>query len=339
MSSPSKEAKSRKTNKESYAAGLLALVFICCVGLLRSSTEVRVGETKDFSHLGTKTILPEDWDVWEGCTISKVEEARSASADPPTKPFWFPNFPSSAVAMKDMVESMLGGGIVRNFYTKKCKPYEKTILCDQIHPIVPISPLPEAPDRLKEFHASIIVPIRNPMTAHPAYHQNKAELYHHAEGQVSEESWRQTRDAWYNGTFHQWEDLIDTWKVMPYGVSMYVPFEHIIDPAKGPETVKRLFGVLKNAGFPAKVTEESIPCVWYQAVGKDRLVTHHEHGYEYTDYLPGFTQEQKQFYMEAFERLIRKYSDDKELVEILKEYRDDVQNHMRIDRPHAEESS
>ena len=330
MAPSPKVAKDGMDKRNTYAVALIVLVVVCLSGLRRSSSDVLEMDTVEFSHAGSKTTLPDDWEEWDSCVISKVD---TPSSREPTKPFWFPHYPSSSPFTKKIVEQMATGGIVRNFYTKKCQPYGKTILCDQTHPMIPIKPLPEDSSRTKEFNPLIIIPIRNPMTAQPAFQQVKAELYHHQKGQVEEESWRRTRDQWYNGTFFEWVTMIETWKSMPYEVAMYLPYEHVMDPAKGPAVIKRLSGVLRNAGFPMKVADESVPCVWYQGVGKESLITHHDYGYHYTDYLPGYTPEQKEFYLKEFALLINKFADDSELVGILEEYRNEVQNHMRIDKP------
>ena len=78
--------------------------------------------------------------------------------------------------------------------------------------------------------------------------------------------------------------------------------------------------------------EKGVECVWYKAFTKDRLVEYKNHPrYEYTDYVPGYTMEQKTMILKEIDSLMEKLKDDVELKNILERYLKDIEKNVRID--------
>jgi hypothetical protein len=267
------------------------------------------------------------------------------SWDPPapkkewkTKPMWLPSFPGSGSTgptgkgdiLRPLINGVTGLNSGAKFYhasgknLKRCKGLDETATCSNGHPITAIKPEKQADN----FHPSVLMGIRNFRTAFPTYFQDKAIAYHGATGQVDEDDWRQTRDKFYASAFEDWKGLVMTWKEMKeYDIGMYLEYEALMDPGRGPETLIRLAVKLKNAGFnvaPAK----DIPCIWFQAVKDEpsRLK-------EFMKYTPGFTFDQQQFILKELEKFIKEVSDDKDLVAILQEYYTDTRDNTPIDQP------
>jgi len=157
---------------------------------------------------------------------------------------------------------------------------------------------------------------------------------------VAVDSWRKDRDLYFADGLQGWKDQIKEWKVSMkevYNISMFIPFEHLVDATKGPELLKRLTKLLEDFGFPIVVADDDMPCVWYKALGKEILEQIDSHGYEYSDYMPGYTQEHKDLLMKELSSMVEEYKDDdKELLLILQEYMDQVQSDISLDQPYKD---
>lgn len=76
---------------------------------------------------------------------------------------------------------------------------------------------PSPTQQANNFGSKILLGLRNPLTAFPAYHQSKAEAYHAQVGQVDKKAWEDFRDQWV-GTggkstlFDEWKKFIMTWR-------------------------------------------------------------------------------------------------------------------------------
>ena len=82
--------------------------------------------------------------------------------------------------------------------------------------IVPCNrPHPSA--QSENFGKVVLLALRNPLTAFPAYHQSKAEAYHGQVGQVEKEKWAEFRDQYVekDGTtplFDEWKNYVIEWR-------------------------------------------------------------------------------------------------------------------------------
>lgn len=115
-----------------------------------------------------------------------------------------------------------------------------------------------------------------------------------------------------------------------YTVGMYVVYEHLFDPIKGPNTLQRLGALLKDAGF-STAPDDDIACIWYNTMGKDAIEAYHKRPYEYKDYIPGYTVAQRDIMFEKLNMLSEKQADDADLVGILRDYQQDIRTRARID--------
>jgi len=256
-----------------------------------------------------------------------------------SKPLWFGivhnSFPDSI--HKELIKQLTGlesGG--KSFYasTKKlkhCIGETESATCST-------GDGPNNKQR-KQFNDKFMFVIRNPKTTFPVAHNYKAIMYHGQEGQVEIDNWREARDTWFNAMMDGWIATINDWKESDYEAGIYIVYEHLMDIRKGPKVVRRIGEVLKQAGFDVVVDDEQISCVWFNALGKERIEQYHKSQYDYDEYVPGFTQAQQQLILKALSTYLASVeTSDEELASILKEYHNDIQNNMILDEKWANET-
>lgn len=168
------------------------------------------------------------------------------------------------------------------------------------------------------------------MTVIPAGYNAKAAKYSGLIGQLPEKEWRRVRDEWFDGMLESWEKLIVTWKATKYNVGMYLVYEDLLDFDRGVETMKKLRLFLLKEGFEV-IPQEDLGCIWFKAVGKDTLERYYRKRYDYDDYIPGFTMEQKDKMIQRLRRMTQDFHKDYELVSILEKYINDIENNIKID--------
>lgn len=284
----------------------------------------------------------------EGCTIGEatVTEPQSSSA----KPFWVPSYPASDNGLFAPLVVALTGNVAshaKNYYAsspvlKKCFSRggggdQMTITCQQLHPIVGIGPLPEK--QVDKFQPMVIMPLRNPLTGAPEHYQQKAVLYHGATQQVPASDWRAYRDEWLQQTIVSgWKSVVSTWKDMKeyQGIALYVPLEHVLDVHRGPLVVEQLATLLRQAGFPV-IPASDVTCAWYRVAkphiqaamdrsAKGKTTTTQALRYPFaTDYIPGYTAQQKAYIIAELQELQQRYPDDTVLHSLLQEYIQEIQ--------------
>jgi hypothetical protein len=278
-----------------------------------------------------------DLSQWEGCTIEPISSRQPRRL----KPFWVPMYPYSD-------ENIIGNLILlltgtprtahKNFYArgrgfKKCaKGNTVTITCEQFHPVVGISPPPE--NLSGHYQAKILMGMRNPLTGIPAHHHTKATLYHGATTQVEIDEWRHFRDMYFMSTVKdQWRAVLTTWKEMKgYDhTPMYLPLEHLVDPAKGPALTEQLANELRAAGYSVTTNPA---CAWYKAVKSKLSGQYHPH-YDYVrTYIPSLTEAQKVQLVDELNDIRTMYgTGDSLLDQLLAEYIDTIQRDKRNDTP------
>ena len=289
-----------------------------------------------------KPIPLEDFSHLDDCTVSFEPPPKKDVGEWKTKPLWFPAHPTS---IEDAVHKNIINGITglpaggKSFYAsskaiklRQCQGQTETATCMNVHPIVDMGK--KHPDtRAHIFFGQYIMGLRNPMTVLPAFYNQKAIKYHGlcTGCQVPEDQWRQDRDAYLGDMVDTWKNLIKTWKTMTkYKRGMYLVHEHLLDAQKGPLELKRLASVLRDAGF-VTAPDESIPCIWYKAIGKDSIEQFHQGGYEYKDYKPGYTKVQQEFLLSELSKFAEENKQDSELVAILKEYQENIKDNIRSD--------
>lgn len=277
----------------------------------------------------------------KNCTIT-FQPPTNEKGEWSTKPLWFPAHPGTMedAFLKKLITGITGlpaGG--KSFYAsskasglKKCFGPSETAACFNVHPVVDMGDFPET--QSDKFYDKIILGMRNPMLALPSFHNNKQIKYHGlCEGcQVSEDEWRPFRDEWLESMVDEWVKTVDTWKKMAkYNVGMYLAQERLWDPVRGPMVLHRLVNLLKEADFTTP-DEEEIPCIWLKIMGGEEAIkAHHESPYEYKDFVPGYTVAQREMMFEKLNDLASEYVNDTDLVDVLREYQNDIRTMARID--------
>jgi hypothetical protein len=221
--------------------------------------------------LTSKILMAPDLTHLENCTVSFVLPLNTKIPD---KPLWMPSFPASGAAsaskqgdiMKPIVNALSGlNAGSKNYHMsmrnrlKRCKALagisNPTAVCTNGHPMTPI--VPES--QTQEFDSRVIFVIRNFRDVYPAFHNDKAIAYHGAKGQVDQDEWRKFRDQYLSASFEEWKNTIMTWRSMEYyRIGMYLPFETILDPQKGPSLLQRLGEQFAAAGFVVSLQYDMI---------------------------------------------------------------------------------
>ena len=220
------------------------------------------------------------------------------------------------------------------FYTavrhkiKHCIGHGLTVTCGNEHPYIEMSGFPKK--FYKTFHSKYIMVLRNPMTSFPASFYGKSARYSNTVGQLPEKEWRMSRDIWFGEMVEEWKKMIVTWHKTKYELGMYIVYDDLFDAAKGPGIMKELRSLVKDAGFNV-APEEDLDCIWYNAVGKANLEKFHTSGFEYDDYIPGYTQEQKVILLQELQTLKIELRKDERLGRILDRYIQEIMINLRID--------
>ncbi|CAB9500469.1 expressed unknown protein [Seminavis robusta] len=261
-----------------------------------------------------------------------------------TKPLWLTSFPGSGSSspagqgdiMKPLINGITGLPAGAKFYhasskiLRRCHGIDETATCSNGHPQVDIGPEKQ---KANFYHSAIMV-IRNIRTAFPVFHNDKAIAYHGLKGQMPENEWRQARDTWYSGVLTGWKGVLTTWKAMKaYDIGMYLQYEELMDPLRGPDATQRLANLLQSAGFTV-APKEDLPCIWFQAIKGEYLRLKEFRQYEY-----GYTLQQRDAIVKQLEEFQKEIVNDKPLANIVQEYIDDVRDNTRIDVPFQEDGS
>ena len=131
-----------------------------------------------------------------------------------------------------------------------------------------------------------------------------------------------------------WITQIQEWRDSQFDIGMYIVYEDLMDPKRGPEVVRQLAKVFKQAGFDT-IDDEQIRCAWMTSIGVESIKEYHVNNkYEFGDYIPGYTKKEKQFMVEKLSEYMNniKSSDNGDgLVKILNRYIDDIQGNAVID--------
>jgi len=270
-------------------------------------------------------------------------------------PLWLPTYPTSLPGAYPTFLSALTGiaSPAKNYYRsskmlKRCHSTHPNdidkifgVTCETVHPIVPSDPtkIPQS------YGASVLLAIRNPLTAFPAFHQDKAEKYHGAQGQVEKEEWIKFRDEFVGTTsdsvlFTQWKDFINEWRNMEsYHIAAYLPYEYWSDKEKGPNLAISLTQVLKKEGFPVLYDEEkdgsvsNLDCLWYEQI-YDAVIAADKKLVDEGWYVPDYTSDQLRMLSSEMQKFVQEIKEetnaeekatDEQLIALLNSYTNTVQ--------------
>mmetsp|Transcript_29006 Transcript_29006/g.43828 ORF Transcript_29006/g.43828 Transcript_29006/m.43828 type:complete len:343 (+) Transcript_29006:61-1089(+) len=186
------------------------------------------------------------------------------------------------------------------------------------------------------FYNKYLMIVRNPLTGFPSSYNNKSKMYRGLQGQENIDTWRKVRDTYYEGVVKEFTKSMEGWKHTNFDVGMYIIFEDLYDIEKGIDTMKRLRLFLIDAGFQV-VPEEELSCIWYLALGKEDIENFNRNGYEYSDYVPGYKEEQKSQLLQELQDYETTISNDadQELKTIVHRYISDIKENTLIDNVSA----
>jgi len=255
-----------------------------------------------------------------------------------TKPLFLPMTPHtiSETFHKKLINYLtrLPAG-AKSFYVsrkntlKHCKGDTETATCSTHHPGVMMNK--GQPDSFTHFNDQYIYLMRNPMFNFPAVLNSKDYQYRHIFGQTKKQNWIEYRDTYFSQLMKEWIRSLKTWADSRYKLAMYLTYEDLMDINRGPKSLKKLAGVLKHAGFDAVEEEDAIKCIWFNAVGSEQIQRHHEIHYDYDEYIPGYSMSQRDEMLAELESFMNENEEDKELVQILRRYVNDIREHIKID--------
>ena len=295
--------------------------------------------TADSHSMDQKSLREMARAQYANCTVSFVPPQPRLQESEWRKPLWVPSFPASGSASpskkgdltKQLIDTITGlKQGTKNYHMsmkggklRRCKGISETAACTQGHPYVPVGP----ESQTANFQPWVVFAIRNFATAFPASHTDKNIAYHNAKGQASEEEWRKVRDQYLESSMESWRAMIRWWQTAEYyQIALYLPFEWLLSPTKGPGVVQELARVYERAGFQVAPSND-IPCIWYQVASQEWQ--RQEALYEY---IPGYTLEQRNFIVRQFEEQINETSHDPTLTSLLEEYKVDVLRNTILDQ-------
>ena len=263
-----------------------------------SSKEAVTSQQKDWSHCLETQPNPKS-------------TAEQAPHDKVKNPLWLPAYPTSLPeGYANFLAELTGISSAAKSYYRSSKTLKRChnlnlksgfdgVTCEIVHPIVPCKrPSPAA--QAANFGNVIFVALRNPLTAFPSYHQDKAEKYHNAKKQVTKEEWISFRDLYVGNSTHsplfqEWKEFVLEWRNMePYHVAMYLPHEEWVDEESGVKMVTEFAQVLNDEGFPIRYDGADLACLWYNNIMQLELQKKKKHEDE-GRYVSEYTTEQKIF--------------------------------------------
>ncbi|KAL7530513.1 hypothetical protein ACHAWF_003408 [Thalassiosira exigua] len=285
--------------------------------------------TKDYSH----------------CTNDPPKPKENVFVDKKVEPLWLPAYPTSLppASYAAFLEALTGvPKAAKSYYRsspslKRCHHVNSdfkvdAVTCEIVHPIVPCKrPSPSA--QKDNFGSKVLLALRNPLTAFPAYHQSKAEAYHNQKGQVMKEDWIKFRDDYVGDgnespLFDEWKNFIMEWR------------QYWSHEAKGPALAGRLSRIFQEEGFPM-LFDDGILCLWYKHF-YEVLSAEENKRAEEGWFLPEYTDKQLEMMvreLEAFQKEIIEKQDfhgekfdgrpgDAHLIGILRDYASSVKHRL-----------
>ena len=139
--------------------------------------------------------------------------------------------------------------------------------------------------------------------------------------------WVEWRDKRFLSHLKSWKVSLQEWQrginaAGVVGISLYIPYEELIDKTKGPELSAELANKFIAAKHPATTT--TTRCLW-------RRIANDEH-HPPRKYPPTYTSSQKKLLIQTLDELILLYTTKEALLtSILQGYRDDISANLLLD--------
>ena len=309
----------RKGYSARFLLARLALVLL--VGVLTSKLYQRTSSSAAVVSSKEKQVDLSVLDKQQQCV--PVETSTPKPKEEWHKPLWFVTahhtFEDSVhrELIKNITNLKVGG---KSFYAsikgslRHCIGTTETASCAT-------SDLPTK--QFENYQNMYVLVIQNVKTVMPLATNKKNIKYHGIEGQMTIESWRSTRKEWFEQMVEGWIAQIQEWRDSQFDIGMYIVYEDLMDPKRGPEVVRQLAKVFKQAGFDTidigidDDDDEQMTCAWMTSIVVESIKEYHANNkYEFGDYTPGYTKKEKQFMVEKLSEYMNKTSNQVVIMEI-----------------------
>lgn len=180
------------------------------------------------------------------------------------------------------------------------------------------------------YSSQAIFVIRNPAQAIPSYYTRWWGAQKHVFGnhqQPPEQEWREWRNQRFEHHLMVWKRTIVEWnRGIPAagltGISLFVEFDELSSPVQGPHVVDQIAKVFEK--YNHKIVENT-QCLWRRAVDQSQL-------HKAKAYVPKFTATQTDLMLHTMDELLELYQNSHPILgDILKKYRTDIQEKLRLD--------
>jgi hypothetical protein len=266
-----------------------------------------------------------------------------------TRPIWVPGYPGSGSELfRDLVQTMTGDpAAAADIYKDVTQRCSNAVTCKTHWPAYPHH-APGKHDQKKYNHTlkhapkgfvfapNVVLLLRNPATALASHFNFKWEAQHGMTDhtvQAPQAAWNEWRDQRLGRQVEGWKRMILTWhRHSYYRVTLYVPYERLVDRERGPVEASKLANEFRRAVVGTESARHvaaatDIPCVW-RTVVRDKPRRQRRQGHRYQ---PSYTVQQQQIMVDMLNEIMRELPDQAALKEILTEYLYEIQTSLRID--------
>jgi hypothetical protein len=261
----------------------------------------------------------------------------TAAKETSGKPIWIAGYPGSGFDMvAPLISAITGLTSVDIYRHHSCSAPIKegaapTGACLTHWPMIEKdSPVSVATATGTFYNSYAIFVIRNPANAIPSFHTRwwRAQKQLRVNNIFPEKNdWIEWRDKRFEAHLKSWKVSLQEWQrgisaAGVVGISLYLPFEELIDATKGPRLASELANQFLAAKHPAEKTRTA--CLW-------RRVANDEH-HPPRKYPPTFTSAQKKLLIQTLDELILLFTTKETiLTSILQSYREDISTNLLLD--------
>lgn len=321
--------------------GLLLVLY--SIALNRSAAPDSYNETSQLRMNSNQNYVTNTNGVKDINTMEKHElnslncPQTKAATETPGKPIWIAGYPGSGFDMvAKLISAITGLTSVDIYRHHSCsEPVREgaapTGACLTHWPMITKdSPVSVATSTGTFYNPHAIFIIRNPANAIPSFHARwwRAQNQMNVDNVFPEKSdWIEWRDKRFLSHLKSWKVSLIEWQrgmkaAGISGISLYIPYEELIDKKKGPELSAELANKFLAANHPATTT--TTRCLW-------RRIADDEH-HPPRKYPPTFTSSQKHSILQELDDLLLLFTTmDPLLASILQGYRDDVSSNLLLD--------
>lgn len=255
----------------------------------------------------------------------------------PGKPVWIAGYPGSGFDLvAPLISAVTGLTSVDIYRQHSCsvaiqEGAAPTGACLSHWPLVQLdSPAAVAVATGTFYNPRAVFVLRNPADAIPSYHTRWWGAQRHIRGNHDQPDWQEWiewRDRRFDKHLQIWKTTLKEWqRGVPVagiaGISLYLPYEQLIDASLGPALTDQLAAQFTTAHHPT--TAANTACLWRRIVDD---VHHAPKVYQAT-----YTGAQKEQLLQTLDSLALKYATtEPKLTEILAGYRDEIADDLPLD--------